>query len=322
MLSFAGEDGTSVVLDPEHGGAIHQICLVPEGRDTPVDILAPGTPGVPEPEFRGCFLFPFNDRIPGGVYTFGGRRHSLPINDPEFGDAIHGFAYRTPAHVSAAILPETSGVEADNSGTTPADGAAPRGGVEAHIGVDVADQPGYPFQVRLAVDITVSGPRAELRFTVTNTGDGDAPIALGWHPYFILGSSAVREPMLQIPARSFVPVDDRLLPLGGTAATAGTNYDFTLPRPIGSADLDIAYTDLFGPVKLLGTRYTLVVQPGQSLFRYLQIYTPPDHTSVAIEPITAATDSFNTPDLGLRVLSPGDRSAGTVSISIHEGRGG
>lgn len=39
---------------------------------------------------RGQLLIPWPNRIQDGSYEFDGRRHQLPIDDPEEQDAIHG----------------------------------------------------------------------------------------------------------------------------------------------------------------------------------------------------------------------------------------
>ena len=327
LLTFYGNDGTAVTIDPDHGGAVRQIRLVAQGETTPLDILSPGTSAEPEPEFRGCFLFPFNDRIPDGVYHFHDREHRLPINDHEFGDAIHGFAYQKQARVSGAQASAAGdrGASSDPASLPPAGAFADAGatgatvatGAMAHVEVDVADEPGYPFRVRLAVDIALSGPKAALRFTATNIGREAAPVTIGWHPYFCLPGSVTDELRLRIPASGYVPVDKKLVPTAVSAELTGTELDFTGSRLIGPTTIDIAYGGISGAVTLESRRHRLRLRQDRALFGYVQVFTPPTRDSIAIEPVSAATNAFNWPELGRRVLEPGQSVAGSVEITVE-----
>ena len=50
-------------------------------------------------------------------------------------------------------------------------------------------------------------------------------------------------------------------------------------------------------------------------YRYLQIYTPPHRSSIAIENLSAAPDCFNN-KMGLLLLLPGDSQTFTVSYQL------
>ncbi|MFW6209687.1 MAG: hypothetical protein ACOC7X_13390, partial [Spirochaetota bacterium] len=56
------------------------------------------------------------------------------------------------------------------------------------------------------------------------------------------------------------------------------------------------------------------------LFAYSQVFIPPTRSSIALEPISAATDAFNKPELGLRVLAPGAEAEGRVSVLVSKSR--
>jgi galactose mutarotase-like enzyme len=58
----------------------------------------------------------------------------------------------------------------------------------------------------------------------------------------------------------------------------------------------------------------VVLEQSLPPFRYTQLYIPPQRTSIAVEPVTAATDAFNRPELGLRRLGPGERIDGKVTV--------
>ena len=291
--------GSFIEFLPEQGGAIHQIGLDAGRGGSPILLLAPDSPGEMQenPWFRGRFLFPFNDRIPRGRYVWRGVAHQLPVNDAPSGDAIHGFAYRLPARVTRRD-PETGRLS---------------------LQAEVVEEPGYPFRVRLTVDVHIA-QSVRFELTVVNTGEVAAPLSVGWHPYFRFPASGGRNVTLKRPATHYVPVDDSLLPTGGILPVTGTAFDFTTPRYLTEDELDLAYTDPTGEVILAGDAGTVRMELDTSFFPYLQVFLPPDRRSIALEPVTAATNAFNLPSFGLIELEPGEKRSGWVTITATHAR--
>src|SRR6056297_1918593 len=93
--------GEYVLILPGSGGTVHQVALRPDSgaaqelleNDPPEDILR-------NPWFRGRILFPFDDRVHAGRYSFDGVEYKLPINDPDGEDALHGFLYSQALELS------------------------------------------------------------------------------------------------------------------------------------------------------------------------------------------------------------------------------
>jgi aldose 1-epimerase len=61
------------------------------------------------------------------------------------------------------------------------------------------------------------------------------------------------------------------------------------------------------------------------IFSHLVVFTAPDG-SLAVEPVTHATDGFNlmargVEGTGVKVLEPGEMVAGTVTLSVRQGEG-
>ena len=73
--------------------------------------------------------------------------------------------------------------------------------------------------------------------------DVPAPFGIGFHPYLTVGTPVVDDSLLTIPARRQLLTDARGLPTSDRAV-AGTEFDFTVRRPVGSTRLDTAYTEL------------------------------------------------------------------------------
>jgi aldose 1-epimerase len=250
--------------------------------------------------FKGPKLSPFPCRIAGARYSFAGKEYifSQFFND---GNAIHGLLYDKPFTIT------------DES----ADGSKASLTMEFHY--DRQD-PAYPFTYDCKVQY-VLGPEnlLEVRTTVTNTGEQALPIADGWHPYFQLGGK-VDDWSLQFNADRIVEFNERLIPTGRLL-----KYDtFNKARPVGDTQLDNCFVlaspangapacQLYNPGN--GIRVSFFPGPG---YPYLQLFTPPDRRSFAVENLSAAPDSFNN-KMGLLILGPGDSQTFTVNYKVSVG---
>ena len=89
-------------------------------------------------------------------------------------------------------------------------------------------------------------------------------------------------------------------------------------RPVGAGDLDLGFP-LEGRQILLRASEekgrSLTMDLGGS-FRYCQLFVPPNRGSIAVEPLTAATNAFNQPELGLTILEPGEEVSGSCRLSL------
>lgn len=304
----------ALTLDPACGATVQSLVLEAQGR--PVSVLCADPGALPpardtppsatgpcfHPFFSGRFLWPFNDRIPYGRYTFEGQAYVLPANDPTTGDAIHGMLYARPVSVAPDAADRPRSVTVSDT-----------------IGCE--EYAGYPFDVAVRIELNLARSSLELAMTSENVGTRACPVAFGWHPYFVLqDAKGADDVVLRTNAERYVPVDERLLPTGGTAAVRGT----ALERFCGSGgdridgeELDVAITSLHAPIttELQSDRFLLRVEQGGA-FAYQQWFVPPDRGSIAIEPVTAATDSFNRPELGLGLLAPGESVRGVVRVSL------
>jgi aldose 1-epimerase len=186
------------------------------------------------------------------------------------------------------------------------------------------DWPGYPFGLSVTARYELLPGRFRLTLTAGNHGNGPLPVSLGWHPYFTLpGVPRVDLLRLRLPAERYVRVDEKLIPTGELPPVEGTPWDFTTPRAIGSGELDLGFPlkgekivlSTPGERSLGGNVRTLAIEVSGA-FRYCQLFVPPERSSVAVEPLTAATDAFNNPELGLAVLEPGTELRGSCQVSL------
>jgi aldose 1-epimerase len=54
----------------------------------------------------------------------------------------------------------------------------------------------------------------------------------------------------------------------------------------------------------------------ENIFRYLQIYIPPDRNSIALEPMTCPADAFNSKE-NLLTLHPNEKFSGCFGVRIN-----
>jgi aldose 1-epimerase len=253
------------------------------------------------PSGRGQLLIPWPNRIQDGRYVFGGKRHQLPLTEPELGNAIHGLV-RWAAWDIAEREPNRAVME--------------------HV---VHPQPGYPFALALSVEYTLSESGLSVRTTATNLGAGACPYGSGAHPYLALGTSRVDPLVLRAPGGRVLVHDERDLPVG-SKPVEGTEYDFRQPRPIGDARLDNAFTDLERDAD--GLARVVLRDPGTGRavtlwvdehYPYLMLFTGdplPDvkRRALAVEPMTCPPNAFCTGDSLIR-LAPGGSTTGAWGIT-------
>ncbi|CAH0308599.1 hypothetical protein SRABI128_04425 [Microbacterium sp. Bi128] len=144
---------------------------------------------------------------------------------------------------------------------------------------------------------------------------------LGAHPYLRLGDVPSEDLTVSVDARTRLVADDRLIPRSSEPVSG--DFDLRGGRPVGTLDLDSAYTDLEfdGGV----ARHTLRSPDGRtvSLWQdascgYVHVFVttefPGRSKAVAIEPMTGPANAFNSGE-GLRWLAPGEQFSMTWGIS-------
>ena len=250
---------------------------------------------------RGQVLMPWPNRLEDGSYEFRGRRHQLPLDEPEARNAIHGFV-RWENWVVAEREPSRV--------------------VMRH---ELHPRPGYPFSLELSIEYGLSPAGLRVQTTATNVGGEACPFGSGAHPYLTLGTETIDPVILRVPSRTVLLSDVRGLPTG-RGAVRGTEHDFLQARPIGATQLDHAFTDLerdadgAARVELRHPdgRGGLVLWVDAS-YRWLMLFTGDplpdvDRRSLAVEPMTCPPNAFRSTE-DLIVLEPGGSFAGAWGIT-------
>lgn len=242
---------------------------------------------------RGQVLMPWPNRISGGAYRLDTVRHQLALTEPERGNAIHGLVRWAPWRLAG---------RSDDS---------------VELGSTLHPQPGYPFTLELAIAYELRAGGLEVRFRARNLGTAVAPFGAGLHPYLMPRAPLVDQAKLTLPARSYLELDESLIPTGRRLPVAGSPYDFRTARPVGPAALDTCFCDLEGSRLQLDD----VELSWDADFGFLQCFSgdslplPRRRRALAAEPMTCAPDAFNSGD-GLIRLAPGETWSSACRISL------
>lgn len=240
---------------------------------------------------KGQLLMPWANRIGDGRYVFDDRSYQLPLSEPGRQNASHGLvrwvSWSLGAHTSERV--------------------------DLHY--RLMAQSGYPWTLALHVSFEVSARGLCVSQTATNLASSPAPYVAGAHPYLRVGDR-VDDLELTVPAATRMLTDERKLPTGLTPVE-GTDYDFRIPRVIGSTEWDHAVTDLARGEddKTWVTLRDPSAGTGVALwadgrYPWLQIYTADDAPAInrralAVEPMTGPPDAFRTGTDVIRLSAAG-----------------
>ena len=255
---------------------------------------------------RGQVLTPWPNRLDGGRYEFDGRLGAAAIDEPELGNAIHGLVRWLPWQL-ASKSDEAVALECV-----------------------LHPQPAYPWRLELRLEYRLAADGLEVVARAVNAAAEAAPFGIGFHPYLTM-RIPVDDVLLTIPASRRLTTDDRALPVG-EEDVAGTEFDFTVGRPVGATRLDTCYAGLLGGsdgrsgARLESTDGERGVEVwADEAFGYLQVYTGDtlEPTSrrrqgVAIEPMTCPPNAFASGVDVIR-LEPGASWSGAWGIALRQG---
>jgi aldose 1-epimerase len=278
-------DQRVVVVEVGGGVRLYDVAGVPVLDGYDADLMVDGARGQP--------LIPWPNRLHGGRYTWGGREHVVPLDEPEQDNALHGVTrWRSwqPCDVTDSAVT---------------------------MALVLRPSPAYSFPLDLAVRYALADDGLTVTTTATNLGADTAPYGQGAHPYVTVGTDRIDDAVLHLPADTWLPTDEDQIPTG-RAPVEGTPYDFRTPRALGVTAVDHAFTDLQrdadGRAELVlaapdGSRQVTVWV--DESYPYLEVFTGdtlPDEQrrrhGLGVEPMTCPPDAFRTGEDLVR-LQPG-----------------
>lgn len=253
-----------------------------------------------------AILAPFGGRIGDARFRFGGRACDLQPGVEGAARAFrHGFVRDVDFEVAERLADDTS------AACTLATSA-------------IRPRPGYPFSIDLAVEFVLDAQGLALEARMRNVGREAAPCFFGWHAYFRAGDGMADDWALEIPARTAIRTDAKLIPLAGDAAYVPLDdapaLDFRKSRAIGHSILDNGYTDLVpgadGRIRTRlsdpATGFAVTVWQERGVMHAFTGDTlgAGARSAVALEPMECVADAFNRPECADAIrLEPGAERA-------------
>jgi len=311
---------TEIALSFEHqraivspwGASLRRYYLVEAGGDE-TDILWGYSGGSGKKGGQGDVLFPFPGRVAEGRYTFDGQVLQLERNDKEGPNAIHGFVRTMPWKTARADANCAS--------------------FDIRLDAESYGRRGYPFSLSLRVTYVLDIRGLSCSFSVQNVGGQVAPVGIGFHPYFTVGTACVDEAEARIPAAGCLEFNERLAPTGNILAVAGTDWDYRDYRRIGNHRFNHCYVQLERDAEGMAVASLRDVGNGRAVdivmdqsFSAVVVYTgdailDAPRRAFAVEPMTCAADALNHPEWGLKRLAPKEIFTGCYVIRHRQDPG-
>ncbi|MGN7200484.1 aldose 1-epimerase family protein [Arthrobacter sp. SAFR-044] len=256
---------------------------------------------------RGQSLIPWPNRVKDGRYEWGGDRLQLDLSEPDKGGAIHGLT-RWRNWSVPVVEQEINKIS---------------------FTYTLHACQGWPWVLDARLDYLLSDHGLSVRTTVVNRSASACPFGTGAHPYLSTGAThagAIDGGLVQVPGRTFLPVDERGIPTGHERVD-GTMYDLRELQQLGGRHIDVAYSDLIRDAD--GRARVRLLRPDNSggvelwvdeSYPYLEIFTGDTlpqrdrrRSGLGVEPMTCAPDAFNSGE-GLIILEPGQSHTGQWGI--------
>ena len=237
--------------------------------------------------YAAAILFPFVSRIENGVYQFDGKNYQLDCNQAGI-NALHGLVYNK---IFTVVKKK---VTASNAAVT-------------LVYTETNPPIGFPFKYELQLTYTLSENNLGIHIKVTNIDKAPFPFTLGWHPYFF--TEHLQESLVKFNSHQQVAFDEKLIT---KEIIPYENDEIFLIKDKQLDDCFVMDDDI---IEFITPEYQLKITSDVAQ-NYLQMYTPPHKTLIAIEPMTGISNSFNN-HIGLQVLAPTKTYEITWNVSIN-----
>ena len=225
--------------------------------------------------YASAILFPFANRIENGKYTFNDKKFQFDCNNNT--NALHGLVYNKKFKFLEKEL------SSNNCSVT----------------IYYSEEKGcraFPYTYSIFLTYTLSKEKIELNVTIKNEDFKAFPFTLGWHPYFV--SENLQASSLNFKATKKVVFDENLI------TKKLENYNNKEVFEIENKKLDDCFILKNNKIQFSTPTYKIQLS-SNSKETFLQLYTPKNIPTIAIEPMTGISNSFNN-KIGLQILKPNE----------------
>ena len=229
-------------------------------------------------------LVPYSNRVAKAQLQWAGTSHPLVRNFGDEAHAIHGVGWQRPWQVLQA--------DADF----------------VMLSLEHSQDRDWPFAFDASQTFRVKNNALEITMTITNQSPGDAPVGLGWHPYFMKHAGT----QLQFDATGLWQMGGDKLPTTQTASNG-------LHQVCDTLDIDNCFDGWRGVATLRNAQWTARLE---SNLERLVVFTTPDKDFIAIEPVSHVNNAMNSAgdpkELGVVVLGAGQSYQVSMTIAVQE----
>lgn len=174
----------------------------------------------------------------------------------------------------------------------------------------------FPFPHLVTIDARLHPTRGfNIVTRVDATPEIAVPISFGWHPFLQLPNVPRAEWELRWPECEHVEVDEHIIPTGARTPQAAQQM------LIGDRTFDdhyaLAGNRSFSIAAGAGSKRRTLTLQFDPYYPFAQLYVPPDHDLVAIEPMTAEIEALGRGTAP--AAAPGTRFQAAFNISITAG---
>ena len=169
----------------------------------------------------------------------------------------------------------------------------------------------FPFPHRLELDVRLTGDELTFTTIVEPTGDGEVPLAFGWHPWLSLPGVPRAEWELELPPRTMFELDERQLPTGERTEAAAERS--ALGDSVLDAHCAVAEDARFA---LAGGGRRIEVEWAGG-YRYAQVFAPAALDVACLEPMMAPVAALSTGE-DLELAQPGERVSAAFRVRVTQ----
>jgi aldose 1-epimerase len=234
-------------------------------------------------------LVPFVNRIRGGAFTFRGREVRIAPNMAGDPSPLHGQGWLCPWRVEQA------------------------GEAQAVLSFH-HDAGEWPWAYDARQEFALDEQGLSVSLTCRNASNEPMPCGLGQHPYFPCGP----ETRIDTEVTHVWTIDEHVLPIEKVRADG--RFDLR-DRLVCGQDLDHGFGGWNGEARLSDPGWPYDIRLSSPEARFFQLYSPCAGRFFVAEPVTHANAALNAPEeewpeLGMRVLEPGEAMALDMRIEV------
>ena len=277
-----------LVLAPALGGCVTRFDrLDPNGSKTEI---FRGVDGVPDfiLDSASFPLVPFCNRVRGGTFRFRNRKVTLTGNLPGEASPLHGQGWVAPWEVIRRSKNAAELLFRHGAGEWP-----------------------WDYEARQSFTLRPTG--LEVVLSCSNLSDEPMPCGLGHHPYFRCDGDT----RLDTNVACAWTINEQVLPVEKVPSEG--RYDLRR-RAVCGQDLDHGFGGWKGKARIDGALHIELSSPEAKFFH---LYSPAAGGFFAAEPASHANAALNAPqqnwpELGLRVLDPGEKTTLTMRVDVGQ----